>query len=52
MGNRLPAMSLFSGPEDESKGLTWMRNKLLDKEGLTQIHQVNKENPITDLLLK
>jgi len=43
-------MSLFSGPEDESKGLTWMRNKLLDKRRSLPNSSSQQRDAITDLV--
>ena len=43
-------MSLFSGPEDESKGLAWMRNKLLDKRRSLPNSSSQQRESITDLV--
>lgn len=43
-------MSLFSGPEDESMGLAWMRNKLLDKRRSLPNSSSQQRESITDLV--
>ena len=43
-------MSLFSGPEDENKGLTWMRNKLLDERRSLPNSSSQQRDSITNLV--
>jgi len=43
-------MSLFSGPEDEAKGLAWIRNKLLDKKNSLPSSADQKKETISDLV--